>query len=60
MFPHITESTYDSENKDAEKVIWVKGGNCNGEGWNKLHNEELQDLDSGLNITTAIKSKSIR
>jgi hypothetical protein len=54
MFPHITESTQ-LENNDAEKIIRVKRGNCNREGGNKLHNEELQDLDSGLNTIAAIK-----
>jgi ABC-type ATPase with predicted acetyltransferase domain len=47
------------ENMVLRRIFWPKRDEVTGE-WRKLHNEELNDLYSSLNIVRLIKSRIMR
>ena len=47
------------ENRALRRIFWYKRDVVTGD-WRKLHNEELNDLYSSLNIVRVIKSKRMR
>ena len=47
------------ENRVLRRIFGPKRDGVTGE-WRKLHNEELNDLYSSLNIVQVIKSKRMR
>jgi hypothetical protein len=47
------------ENRVLRRIFGPKRGEATG-AWRRLHNEELSDLDSSLNIIRVIKSRRMR
>jgi hypothetical protein len=47
------------ENRVLRRIFWPQKDEVTGE-WSELHNEELNDLYSSLNIVRVIKSRSMR
>jgi hypothetical protein len=47
------------ENRVLRRIFGPRRDEVTG-GWRKLHNEELHDLYSSLNIVRVIKSRKIR
>jgi hypothetical protein len=44
----------------VEETIWTKEGWSDGDGWRKLHNEELHNLYSSPDIIRIIKSRRVK
>jgi hypothetical protein len=58
LYVHETWSLTSKEGNRLRVFLDQKGGN--NRMWEKLHNEELQDLYSAPDITRVIKSHTVR
>jgi len=47
------------ENREVRRVFGPKSGKVTGQ-WRKLHNEELNDVNSSSNIVRVIKTRRMR